>query len=74
MIIMAGEYYPNLVREFYADIHFKSDHYKVNITTTVKGVRIHLDRASLVQFLGILDEEHSVYFKHASTCIFADLN
>ncbi|KAI5682376.1 hypothetical protein M9H77_03604 [Catharanthus roseus] len=45
-----------------------------DITTSVKGVRIYLDRARLAQILGILDEGHSVFYESASMSIFTDPN
>ncbi|KAI5672303.1 hypothetical protein M9H77_12667 [Catharanthus roseus] len=38
-VTMTGDYYPNVVREFYANIFFKSDPYNTDITTSVKGAQ-----------------------------------
>lgn len=53
MLIMTRKYYPNLVRNFYANMFFKSNTYKIDITTTIKGVRIHLNPAILPHIIGI---------------------
>ncbi|KAI5682734.1 hypothetical protein M9H77_03962 [Catharanthus roseus] len=74
LVTMTRDYYPNLFREFYANIFFKSDRYKIDITTSVKIVQIYLDRAILVQILGIPNKGHSVFYERASTNIFADPN
>ncbi|KAI5653243.1 hypothetical protein M9H77_30430 [Catharanthus roseus] len=63
---------PNLVREFYTNMFFKSNPYKSGITTTVKGVRIHLDRAILVRILSILNKVPFIFYECASTSIFED--
>ncbi|KAI5663121.1 hypothetical protein M9H77_22444 [Catharanthus roseus] len=72
LVTMTGEYYSNLVREFYANMFFKYDPYKIDTTTIVKGVRIHLDRAILAQILGVPNEGHSVFYERGFTSIFAD--
>ncbi|KAI5680947.1 hypothetical protein M9H77_02174 [Catharanthus roseus] len=64
LVTMTGDYYPNLVREFYANIFFKFDPYKTDITTSFKKVGI----------LGIPDEGHSIFYERASTSIFSDSN
>ncbi|KAI5682170.1 hypothetical protein M9H77_03398 [Catharanthus roseus] len=58
--------------EFNGNMFFKSNPYKTYITTTVKGIRLHLDRAILAQNLGIPNEGHSIFYEHASTSILAD--
>ncbi|KAI5666685.1 hypothetical protein M9H77_16538 [Catharanthus roseus] len=65
---------PSLFREFYANIFFKSNLYKTDITTSIKGVWIQLNRAILAQIVGILDEGHSTFYEPTSMSIFADPN
>ncbi|KAI5664423.1 hypothetical protein M9H77_23746 [Catharanthus roseus] len=38
MVTMTEEYYPNLIKEFCAYVFFKSEPYKANIPTIVKGL------------------------------------
>lgn len=72
MVTMARAHYPNLVREFYANITLKSDPYRADIGTFMKGVHIHLTCAILDDILGIRDEGHSASFGHASTRVTED--
>ncbi|KAI5664173.1 hypothetical protein M9H77_23496 [Catharanthus roseus] len=50
----SSEYYPDLVREFYANMTHKTDKDLQIITSTIKGVRIILHRERLLSILGIL--------------------
>lgn len=54
------DYYPDLVLEFYATMLHKIDNDLPTIISTVKVVRIILDRARLATFLGIRDEGNMV--------------
>lgn len=56
---ISGDYYPDLVRDFYANMLYKTDKDLQTIITTVKGVHIILDRVRLMTILGIRDEGES---------------
>lgn len=46
---LSRDYYPYLVREFYANILYKHDKELIIVITTIKGVRIVLDRVRLAE-------------------------
>ncbi|KAF3436653.1 hypothetical protein FNV43_RR19400 [Rhamnella rubrinervis] len=59
-----GNYYPQLVREFYANIEDKDDVGVSGVVLFVKGCRIKLHRATLAHILGVLGEGPSVEFSN----------
>ncbi|KAI5681686.1 hypothetical protein M9H77_02914 [Catharanthus roseus] len=59
-IRILDDYYPDLVQEFYANITHKTNKDLQNIISTVKRVRIILDRECLATILWILDAGNSV--------------
>ncbi|KAF3455332.1 hypothetical protein FNV43_RR05780 [Rhamnella rubrinervis] len=58
----AGEYYPRLVRVFFANIENKEDGGVNRVVTYVKECRIELDRAILASILDVSDKGPSVEF------------
>ena len=56
MLDLPRLYYPNLVRQFYANISNKEIASSVELETYVKGVHIVLTRQSLSEILGAIDE------------------
>lgn len=60
LLLLYGNYYPNLVREFYANMTYKTDKDLEIIFSTLKGVRIILTRERLISILGIQDEGNMV--------------
>ncbi|KAI5676930.1 hypothetical protein M9H77_07880 [Catharanthus roseus] len=56
----SGDYYPDLVREFYANMVHKMDKDLPTIISIVKGVRIILNRERLASILGIRDQGNIV--------------
>lgn len=55
-----GNYSPDLVKEFYANMNHKIDKDFPTIIPSVKGVRIVLDKKRLSRILSIRDEGESV--------------
>ncbi|KAI5676236.1 hypothetical protein M9H77_07186 [Catharanthus roseus] len=53
LLRLSGDYYPNLVREFYVNILHKMDKDLPTIISHVKGVRIILEKGRLTSILGI---------------------
>ncbi|KAI5650300.1 hypothetical protein M9H77_36305 [Catharanthus roseus] len=60
LLHISNEYYPNLLREFYANMTHKTNKDLQTIISTVKGVRIILDRERLTSILRILDNGNTV--------------
>lgn len=61
MISRKGAYYPRLVREFYANMTYKSKSKKKDIKTKVKGVYTHLTRTTLANILSLPDEGNPIF-------------
>lgn len=57
---LSGDYYPDLVKEFYANMKHKTNRTFPTVIPSIKGVRIVLDREHLSHILGIWDEEEPV--------------
>lgn len=72
MVTKTRAHYPNLAIEFYRNINIESDPYRTDITTTSKGVIVHLHRAILTDILGIKKKGHSIFFERACTSIAKD--
>ncbi|KAI5667600.1 hypothetical protein M9H77_17453 [Catharanthus roseus] len=56
LLCISGEYWPGLIREFYANMTHKMDKDLQIIISTIKGVRIILDKEHPASILGILDK------------------
>ncbi|KAI5663397.1 hypothetical protein M9H77_22720 [Catharanthus roseus] len=53
---VSGNYYPELVSEFYENMFYKMDKHLSTIISTVKGVRILFDKEHLAFIMGIRDK------------------
>lgn len=53
-------FYPQLVKEFYANVENKDAYSNVLLNTTVRGVKIRLTRRVLSEILGVPDDEELV--------------
>lgn len=60
LLHISRNYYSELVREFYANIFHKIDKDLSTIISTVKGVRMVLDKSCLASILGIRDDGNIV--------------
>ena len=54
IVEIEGDYYPNLVRQFYTNIEDKEDNSSRGIRTFVKGVHIEVTKEYIVDLLGVL--------------------
>ncbi|CAH9081478.1 unnamed protein product [Cuscuta europaea] len=61
MLTLKGAYYPQLVREFYANITDKDTSYAV-FHTSVKGKSIQVDPSLLSRILGVTDEGNTLEY------------
>lgn len=59
-LYISKNYYPEFAREFYANMLHITDKDLFTILSTVKGVRIVLDRKSLASILGFRHERNNV--------------
>lgn len=55
LLSLRGEYYPDLLREFYANMLRKHNKHLHAIISSVKGIHIALTRESLANRLGLRD-------------------
>lgn len=55
---LSGDYYPELVIEFYANIENKEEKYESTINSMVKGVEIQVTNDVIVELLGVRDDGH----------------
>ena len=53
MITLRGDYYPDLVKEFYANMENKGDADYTSLTTTIRGHTIVVTSSSLANLLGL---------------------
>ncbi|KAI5677146.1 hypothetical protein M9H77_08096 [Catharanthus roseus] len=67
-----GVYYPSLAKDFNTNITLKNKKYLINIKTTVKGVKITLDRTLISQIASIPNEGLAITFGSISRIILSD--
>lgn len=71
---LSGDYYPDVVREFYDNMFHKTDRDLPSIISTVKVVLIVLDREFLSLNLGIRDQGELITIDTNSKIIEEDLD
>ncbi|KAI5653416.1 hypothetical protein M9H77_30603 [Catharanthus roseus] len=74
LFYISGDYYPDLVREFYANMTHKTNKDLQTIISIVKGVRIILDRECLAPILWIPDNGNSFTMESNRKTIDEDLD
>lgn len=63
ILTLPDHYYPQLVKEFYANVVNKSGHSGENIRSYVRGRRIEVERSTLAQLLGVRNTGPAVDLK-----------